>query len=815
MSDIHPPASAGAGADHAKAERCTHQLVSSFFLPSSAGLGGEEDAEYSNSSKSSWGRGKDRGTEGLLTKGKRSHDEKQEREGKKELATARQLKPGSATAPAKKMTTSHTLSECPAHASSTSNTSTSSTSTSSHGSPVPISRSPHRKKEKRGHDKDDHHHETLHQLQQQQEQDKEQRVGEEGEEIERNVKGGFQVMQGEERARKKRKRQRHVYPAYFSSAPFLTPALQDLLIGLFRDDTLISPATNHHYFWCFRSFWERFYRALPPSLPHFRPLSTPQALGMWLMTLPVQSTFLRVRQEGMEGGLSKMGQRAVAIVLAALGLKLTPGGFGKRRELIWMKDGGKKAKVKGGFGGGGKTGEMKTEEAREMQQEEGDGEEEEEKEDNFHPYHHQRHQHRINCQHQVSERPLQQVQQQCYPQLEHQHQLSYLQQPLFYHHHEQQQQQQQQQHQQQQQQYYYAQLQHQHQLSYLQHQPHQQHQRQQWRSTKMSEGEKQHAELLRLFHDLPYLSHPLQNWLINSFIHNQAPKVTYIYIPFLRRVLLDLRPCFASFPPASSPASLQAAFLLPETQRALLACHHEQEDMGTEMNDWASRHAGTALKHLLSILRLKPVDTAGGMELVVVEGERGRGPEPWEGWDDKGGQSQEQGEEVEMVEEGETDKMAPRPRKGPRPFVYPSRLPYAPSISPALQDWLIGRFRDNRVSCRDTNQQSFKAFKLFWEHFERALPPSLLRTSPFSTHQALSEWLLEPQVQATILQVREAKRKEGRGGGGTLMWRKGVNVVLAGLGLRLTELREKVGRRLVRAYPEEPAVVAQEEAITK
>eukprot|EP00624_Nannochloropsis_granulata_P007482 evm.model.NODE_8131_length_8215_cov_46.570297.1 len=287
------------------------------------------------------------------------------------------------------------------------------------------------------------------------------------------------------------------------------------------------------------------------------------------MTFQVQAVFLRVRQEGMEGGLSKMGQRAVTIVLAALGLKLTPGGFGKRRQLVWMKEGGKEGKEEGRGEGGGKTGErkMKTKEAREEQQEE--EEEEEEEED-----HHQHHQHQFYYQQQVAERQLQQQQQQYCPQLQHQHQPSYQQQ---------------------------------HQPSYQQQ-------------------------------------------------------------------------------------------------------HHHQEEVGY------------------------------------------------------------------------------RPRKGPHPFVYPSRLPYAPSLSPAVQDWLISRFRDDRISCRDTNQQSFKAFQIFWGNFERALPPSLLRTTPFSTHQALSEWLLEtPPVRATFLQVWEAERKRGREGGMTLMGRKAVNVVLAGLGLRLTE----------------------------
>ena len=231
MSDIHP-ASAAAGAEHAQGGGYTYQSASSFFLPSWAGLGDEREEEAedksssSSSSSSSCGRGGDGGTERALTKRKRSYEEKEGGEKKEEHATAGQLRPRPATAPATEMTTSHTLSKYPDRASST----------SSKRSPTPSSGSPHCKKKKLDHDHDDQHHEVQQQLQQQQEQDEEQRVWEEGQEVKRDVKEGFLAVQGEEGARKKRQRQRHVYPAHFSSAPFLTPALQDRLIGLFRDD---------------------------------------------------------------------------------------------------------------------------------------------------------------------------------------------------------------------------------------------------------------------------------------------------------------------------------------------------------------------------------------------------------------------------------------------------------------------------------------------------------------------------------------------------------------------------------------------------
>ena len=87
---------------------------------------------------------------------------------------------------------------------------------------------------------------------------------------------------------------------------------------------------------------------------------------------------------------------------------------------------------------------------------------------------------------------------------------------------------------------------------------------------------------------------------------------------------------------------------------------------------------------------------------------------------------------------------------------YPSFLPHAPSLAPALRDWLIGLFHDDTCRTRGSNQQYFRAFGPFWKHFEEAISPSLSPSLPLSNPQALRRWLLEiPHVQARILTLRK------------------------------------------------------------
>ena len=102
-----------------------------------------------------------------------------------------------------------------------------------------------------------------------------------------------------------------------------------------------------------------------------------------------------------------------------------------------------------------------------------------------------------------------------------------------------------------------------------------------------------------------------------------------------------------------------------------------------------------------------------------------------------------------LPEQDEGENRGEKGRPICAPFAYPSLLPHAPSLAPALQDWVIGLFRDNISRARKTNLNYCRLLCSLWERFERALPLSLSPSLPFLTPQALCHWLLEtPQVQA-------------------------------------------------------------------
>jgi len=100
--------------------------------------------------------------------------------------------------------------------------------------------------------------------------------------------------------------------------------------------------------------------------------------------------------------------------------------------------------------------------------------------------------------------------------------------------------------------------------------------------------------------------------------------------------------------------------------------------------DWTAQQALSALKNFLVILNLRLVRAEEKDKLVTVR----CGNEGWEGW--------MEGEEEDDDEEEEEEEDA---------LGYPSRVSQAPSLSPALQDWLIALFRDDTVRAPRTNLQ--------------------------------------------------------------------------------------------------------------
>jgi len=156
------------------------------------------------------------------------------------------------------------------------------------------------------------------------------------------------------------------------------------------------------------------------------------------------------------------------------------------------------------------------------------------------------------------------------------------------------------------------------------------------------------------------------------------------------------------------------------------------------------------------------------------------------------------GEEEEMEEgeeEEEEEEMASRKRKrGSRRLLYPPCLPHAPSPSSALQSWLVGLFREDTFRHPETNMEYFTCITLSWQRFEKALPPSLPPRPPFSTFQALRQWLLEnSHFEATLLAVIKRGRRDGLLATRQAAWA----VVLAGLELRLARGGETGDGKLV------------------
>ena len=153
-------------------------------------------------------------------------------------------------------------------------------------------------------------------------------------------------------------------------------------------------------------------------------------------------------------------------------------------------------------------------------------------------------------------------------------------------------------------------------------------------------------------------------------------------------------------------------------------------------------------------------------------------------------------EEEDDNKEGEEGNPTREGRGGMPPFVYPSLLPHAPSLSSAHQDWLIGLFRDDTLRSSNTNMDYFSAIQSFWQKFERVLPPSLFPSFPLSTPQALREWLLKTShVQTILFGLRYGKRQAGGEGVLSSIGRGALYVTLAGLGLRVTQ--DSGGRWLV------------------
>lgn len=144
----------------------------------------------------------------------------------------------------------------------------------------------------------------------------------------------------------------------------------------------------------------------------------------------------------------------------------------------------------------------------------------------------------------------------------------------------------------------------------------------------------------------------------------------------------------------------------------------------------------------------------GREQLVEVGG----GVEGWEGWREGGEKEEEEDEEEEEggdkgrkrwrkenEEEAQAEEEIEREEKeereegeenaksrckvGTHRLSYPTLLPHAPSLSPALQEWLIGLFRDDTRRAFSTNKAYVTLLHSFWEQCEKTLPPSLFTVS--------------------------------------------------------------------------------------
>jgi hypothetical protein len=210
------------------------------------------------------------------------------------------------------------------------------------------------------------------------------------------------------------------------------------------------------------------------------------------------------------------------------------------------------------------------------------------------------------------------------------------------------------------------------------HRGHRLRQQQQQQEKHLQHQRRQSRRLLNLSRkEVPTLTSPLERWLIRRLCENKAARTACGRLRNLRRALLALRPCLPSSR-SSTPFSLQAALLQPVAQKAMFSYYKGMEERWRG-RVWAAKEALSALKNVLGILKLRIVRGREDDRLVTVNG----GNERWKGW--KEGVEEDEEEEDEGEEE-EEDALG-----------YPSRLSHAPSLSPALQDWLIDLFRDDTL----------------------------------------------------------------------------------------------------------------------
>ena len=138
----------------------------------------------------------------------------------------------------------------------------------------------------------------------------------------------------------------------------------------------------------------------------------------------------------------------------------------------------------------------------------------------------------------------------------------------------------------------------------------------------------------------------------------------------------------------------------------------------------------------------------------------------------------------------------------PPPFAYPSSLPHAPSLSPALQDSLIGLFRDDTRRTPATNLAYFTDISSFWQRLEQVLPPFPPSPLPLFTPKAFQQWLLEtPQAQVAFLQLRQEMKNGSKGFRSRSF--HGLGAILAALRLRVSGHREGSPQRLLCVSKEE------------
>ena len=82
------------------------------------------------------------------------------------------------------------------------------------------------------------------------------------------------------------------FPDFLGHAPSLSPALQETVIGVFKNDTFRrNPLTNWNYFGAFQAFWKRFERAVPTARPQISDIKT---LGSWPRTPSIQLKYTQL-----------------------------------------------------------------------------------------------------------------------------------------------------------------------------------------------------------------------------------------------------------------------------------------------------------------------------------------------------------------------------------------------------------------------------------------------------------------------------------------------------------------------------------------